>query len=54
MIAAALVCFVLGILLLVVLEITWLGVILLFAFIVIGVFAVADPAFLGEDPEHHP
>ena len=27
----------------------WLGVILLFAFIVIGVFVIADPEFLGGD-----
>jgi hypothetical protein len=50
-IAAAIACLFVGIVLMVVLEITWLGVILLFAFIVIGVFAVADPGFLGEDPD---
>jgi hypothetical protein len=54
MIAAAIACFVVGVLLMVAVEVIWLGVIALFAFIVIGVFAVADPAFLagsGEDPE---
>ena len=45
----ALACFVLGLLLLVVLDVIWLGVILLFAFIVAGVFAIADPAFLADD-----
>jgi hypothetical protein len=47
----ALVCLVLGVVLMVVLEVTWLGVILLFAFIVAGVFAIADPSFLSSDDE---
>ena len=47
----ALVCLVLGVILMVVLDLIWLGVILLFVFIVAGVFAIADPAFLAdEDP----
>ena len=46
---AALACLVVGILLMVVVELIWLGVPLLFAFIVLGVFAVADPASLGSD-----
>ena len=45
----ALVSFVLGVLLLALLEVTVLGVILLFVFIVAGVFAIADPSFLGDD-----
>jgi hypothetical protein len=45
----ALVSFVLGVLLLAVFDIIALGVILLFVFIVAGVFAIADPRFLGED-----
>ena len=39
----------LGVLLMVVVDLIWLGVPLLFAFIVLGVFAVADPAFLADD-----
>ena len=36
-------------------AVTWLGVLLLFAFIVAGVFAIADPAFLaGEDWSRQP
>ena len=37
----------------VVLDLIWLGVILLFVFIVAGIFAIADPEFLGreDDPE---
>jgi hypothetical protein len=45
---AALACLVVGILLMVVVDLIWLGVPLLFAFIVLGVFAVADPAFLDD------
>jgi hypothetical protein len=45
----ALVCLVLGVVLLTLLELTIPGVVLLFAFIVAGVFAIADPAFLSED-----
>lgn len=45
----ALACLVLGVIFLVGLELTVLGVILLFAFVVAGVFAIADPAFLSED-----
>ncbi len=45
----ALVSFVLGVLFLALLEVTVLGVILLFVFIVAGVFAIADPSFLGDD-----
>jgi hypothetical protein len=45
----ALACFVLGIVLMVAFELTWLGIPLLFAFIVAGVFAIADPDFLGRD-----
>jgi len=45
----SLACFVLGVLLLAALELTIPGVILLFAFIVSGVFAIADPSFLGDD-----
>ena len=33
----------------VVFDLIWLGVILLFAFIVAGVFVIADPEFLGDD-----
>jgi hypothetical protein len=47
----ALACFVLGIVLMVGLELTWLGIPLLFAFIVAGVFAIADPAFLHGDDD---
>ncbi len=50
LVAFALACLVLGVVLMVALELTWLGLPLLFAFIVAGVFAIADPAFLrGED-----
>jgi hypothetical protein len=45
----ALVCLVLGVLLLTLLELTIPGVILLFAFVIAGVFAIADPAFLSDD-----
>ena len=48
---SSLACLVLGMLFLVVLELTLPGVVLLFAFIITGVFAIADPAFLREDPE---
>jgi hypothetical protein len=47
--AIALTCLVLGVVVMVVLELTWLGVILLFVFIVTGIFAIADPAFLADD-----
>jgi hypothetical protein len=47
----AVACFVLGIVLMVGLELTWLGIPLLFAFIVAGVFAIADPAFLHGDDD---
>ena len=47
--AIALTCLILGVVMMVVLEVTWLGVILLFVFIVAGVFAIADPDFLAED-----
>jgi hypothetical protein len=40
--------FVVGVLVMVVLE-QAIGVVLLFAFIVIGVFLIADPAFLDEE-----
>ena len=40
-------CFVLGVLTLVVLEWTVIGVLLLFAFIAAGVFAIADPDYLS-------
>jgi hypothetical protein len=46
MIRAALACLVVGVVLMVVVDLIWLGVPLLFAFIVLGVFAVADPRFL--------
>lgn len=42
-------CFVLGVLTLVALEWTVVGVIALFAFIIAGVFAIADPAWLEEE-----
>jgi hypothetical protein len=45
----ALACFVLGVVLMVVLDVIWLGVILLFVFITAGVFAIADPEFLEGD-----
>ena len=51
LIGSSLACLVLGMLLLVVLEQTLLGVVLLFAFIVTGVFAIADPAFLADDDD---
>jgi hypothetical protein len=41
-------CFVVGVVLMVVLEIA-AGVVLLFAFIVSGVFLIADPAFLNDE-----
>jgi hypothetical protein len=41
-------CFVVGVLVMVVLELA-VGVVLLFAFIVLGVFLIADPAFLDEE-----
>ena len=47
--AIALTCLVLGVVLMVVLDLIWLGVILLFVFIVTGIFAIADPAFLADD-----
>jgi hypothetical protein len=48
--AIALACLVLGVVLMVVLDVIWLGVILLFGFIITGIFAIADPGFLaGED-----
>jgi len=49
LVAFALACFVLGVVLLVVLDVIWLGVILLFAFIVAGVFAIADPSWLQDE-----
>jgi hypothetical protein len=52
LVAFALGCFVLGIVLMVGLGLEWVGIPLLFAFIVAGVFAIADPAFLrGEDAD---
>ena len=45
----ALACLLLGVILMVVLDLIWLGVILLFVFIVAGIFAIADPAFLADD-----
>jgi len=42
-------CFVLGLLLMVVVDLLWLGVPLMFAFIVAGVFAIADPDFLEDE-----
>jgi hypothetical protein len=47
--AFALACFVAGVLLMVVFDVIWLGIVLLFAFIVAGVFAIADPKYLGRD-----
>ena len=41
-------CFAVGVLVMVVLELA-IGVVLLFAFIVLGVFVIADPAFLEEE-----
>ena len=49
LVAFALGCFVVGIVLMVAFELTWIGIPLLFAFIVAGVFAIADPAFLHDD-----
>jgi hypothetical protein len=43
----AIACFVIGVLLMVVVDLIWLGVIALFAFIVIGVFAIANPQDLS-------
>ncbi len=40
-------CFVLGVLLMVVFDVIWLGVIALFAFIVTGVFVIANPQDLS-------
>ncbi len=45
---AAIACFVLGVLLLTVLDLIAPGVILLFAFIVLGVFAIANHDFLSD------
>jgi hypothetical protein len=45
----AVVCLVVGVLLTAVIDLLWLGVPLMFAFIVLGVFAIADPAFLKDD-----
>ena len=44
-------CLVVGVILMVVLDIIWLGVPLLFAFVIAGVFAIADPAFLHVDDD---
>jgi hypothetical protein len=44
-------CLVVGVILMVVLDIIWLGVPLLFAFVIAGVFAIADPAFLAPDDD---
>jgi hypothetical protein len=41
-------CFAVGVVVMVVLELA-IGVVALFAFIVIGVFLIADPAFLDEE-----
>jgi hypothetical protein len=43
-------CLLVGVVVMVVLELA-IGVVLLFAFIVIGVFLIADPAFLGEEDD---
>jgi hypothetical protein len=51
LVAFALGCFVVGVLLMVVVDLILPGVLLLFAFIVAGVFAVADPVFLDDDGE---
>ena len=48
-VAFALACFVVGVLAMVVVDLTLPGIVLLFAFIVAGVFAIADPNDLGED-----
>jgi hypothetical protein len=49
-------CFVLGLFLMVVVDLLWLGVPLMFAFIVAGVFAIADPDYLssGKSDSDHP
>jgi hypothetical protein len=49
LVAFALGCLVVGVVLMVVADVIWLGVILLFAFVVAGVFAIADPEFLGRE-----
>ena len=49
LVAFAVACFVLGLVLMVVLDILWLGVPLMFVFIVAGVFAIADPRFLKDE-----
>lgn len=41
-------CLVIGVLMMVVLELA-IGVVLLLAFIVVGVFLIADPVFLDEE-----
>jgi hypothetical protein len=51
LVAFAIGCLVVGVILMVVLDVIWLGVILLFTFIVAGVFAIADPEFLGGEEE---
>jgi hypothetical protein len=51
LVALAIGCLVVGVVLMVVFDVIWLGVILLFTFIVAGVFAIADPAFLAPDDE---
>jgi hypothetical protein len=48
LLALTLGCFVVGVVTMVVLELA-LGVVLLFAFIVMGVFLIADPVFLDEE-----
>jgi hypothetical protein len=52
--AVPIACFVIGLVLMVGFEATVtriLGVALLFAFIVSGVFLIADPVFLAKDPD---
>jgi hypothetical protein len=49
LVLSAIACFVVGVLLMVVVDLILPGVLLLFAFIVAGVFAIADPEFLGDD-----
>ena len=51
LVAIAVGCLVVGVVLMVVLDVIWLGVVLLFVFIVAGVFAIADPNFLAGDDE---
>jgi hypothetical protein len=51
LVALAIGCLVVGVVLMVVFDVIWLGLILLFTFIVAGVFAIADPAFLAPDDE---